>query len=184
MLSTLCCRPYLVRFTPFLKENFVNFQKNYIITKLKLYLIYNLNSIISLMKVIDRINEILKEKNISKKELARRLIDLDMKAAKTGEVPSVSSIYAYLNGNIELKADFIPFIAEALGVFEQELFSPSSQNAQKIIEKLYKRQLNLHRYYNILENLEHLTPKTLEILEKIANENKSKLKEFNEFSRR
>ena len=101
-----------------------------------------------------------------------------------GEVPSVSSIYAYLNGNIELKADFIPFIAEALGVFEQELFSPSSQNAQKIIEKLYKRQLNLHRYYNILENLEHLTPKTLEILEKIANENKSKLKEFNEFSHR
>lgn len=67
------------------------------------------------MKVIDRINEILKEKNISKKELARRLIDLDMKAAKTGEVPSVSSIYAYLNGNIELKADFIPFIAKALG---------------------------------------------------------------------
>lgn len=136
------------------------------------------------MKVIDRINEILKEKNISKKELARRLIDLDMKAAKTGEVPSVSSIYAYLNGNIELKADFIPFIAEALGVFEQELFSPSSQNAQKIIEKFYKRQLNLHRYYNILENLEHLTPKTLEILEKIANENKNKLKEFNEFSHR
>ena len=130
------------------------------------------------MKVIERINEILKEKNLTKKELAKRLMDLDMKTAKTGEVPTLSSIYAYLNGNIELKADMIPFIADALGVFEQEFFSPNSKDSQKIIEKLYKSRLNLHKYYNILENLEHLTPKTLEILEKLADENKSKLKEF------
>lgn len=131
------------------------------------------------MKVIERINEILKEKNISKKELAKRLIDLDMKSTKTGEVPTLSSIYAYLNGNIELKADTIPFIAEALGVFEQELFSPNSKASQKIIEKLYKNKLNLHRYYNILELLEHLSPQTLEILEKIASDNKNKAKELN-----
>ncbi len=130
------------------------------------------------MKVIERINEILKEKNISKKELARRLIDLDMKTAKTGEVPTLSSIYAYLNGNIELKADTIPFIAEALGVFEQELFSPNTKNAQKIIEKLYKSKLNLYKYYNILDSLEHLTPKTLEVLEKLATENKNRLKKL------
>lgn len=102
-----------------------------------------------------------------------------MKTAKTGEVPTLSSIYAYLNGNIELKADTIPFIAEALGVFEQELFSPNSKSSQKIIEKLYKNKLNLHRYYSILELLEHLTPQTLEILEKIANDNKNKAKELN-----
>ena len=128
--------------------------------------------------MIERINEILKEKNISKKELARRLIDLDMKTAKTGEVPTLSSIYAYLNGNIELKADTIPFIAEALGVFEQELFSPNTKNAQKIIEKLYKSKLNLYKYYNILDSLEHLTPKTLEVLEKLATENKNRLKKL------
>lgn len=84
------------------------------------------------MKVIDRINEILKEKNISKKELARRLIDLDMKAAKTGEVPSVSSIYAYLNGNIELKADFIPFIAEALGVSSKSCLVPARKTHKRL----------------------------------------------------
>ncbi len=132
------------------------------------------------MKVIERINEILKEKNISKKELARRLIDLDMKTAKTGEVPSVASIYAYLNGNIELKADSIPFIAEALGVYEQELFSPNAKNAEKIIEKLYKSKLNLYKYYNILDSLEHLTPKTLEVLEKLALENKARLKRLSD----
>lgn len=85
------------------------------------------------MKVIERINEILKEKNISKKELAKRLIDLDMKSTKTGEVPTLSSIYAYLNGNIELKADTIPFITEALGVFEQELFKGFTKNYRKTI---------------------------------------------------
>lgn len=131
------------------------------------------------MKVIERINEILKEKNLTKKELAKRLMDLDMKTAKTGEVPTLSSIYAYLNGNIELKADMIPFIADALGVFEQEFFSSNLKDSQKIIEKLYKRKLNLYRYYNILEHLEYLSPKTLEILEKLANDNKSKLKKLN-----
>ncbi|WP_314978220.1 hypothetical protein [Campylobacter rectus] len=35
------------------------------------------------MKVVQRINEILKDKKISKRELAKRLINLDMKAHKT-----------------------------------------------------------------------------------------------------
>ena len=86
------------------------------------------------MKVVERINEILKEKNMSKKELANRLINLGMKANKTGEIPTLSSIYAYLNGNIDIKADMIPFIADALGVFEQELFMD-----KKEIEEIFKK---------------------------------------------
>ena len=43
------------------------------------------------MKVVQRINEILKDKQINKRELARRLINLDMKAHKTGETPTESS---------------------------------------------------------------------------------------------
>lgn len=38
------------------------------------------------MKVVDRINEILKEKNISKRELANRLVDFGLKSSKTGEI--------------------------------------------------------------------------------------------------
>ena len=89
------------------------------------------------MKVVERINEILKEKNMSKKELANRLINLGMKANKTGEIPTLSSIYAYLNGNIDIKADMIPFIADALGVFEQELFMDEKEKNLKILSKIY-----------------------------------------------
>ena len=85
------------------------------------------------MKVIDKINEILKRKNLSKKELANRLIDLGLRANKTGETPTISSIYAYLNGNIELKADMIPFIANALGVYQHLLPKLTAQNASKIL---------------------------------------------------
>ena len=35
----------------------------------------------------------------------------------------VQNIYGYLNGKRELKVELIPYIAEVLGVSEQELFS-------------------------------------------------------------
>ena len=54
-----------------------------------------------------------------------------MRASKTGEIPTESSIYAYLNGNIEIKADMLPFIADALGVCEQEFFTSDSKQSQK-----------------------------------------------------
>lgn len=63
-----------------------------------------------------------------------------MKTAKTGEVPTLSSIYAYLNANIELKADMIPFIADVLGVFKQEF----SLLAQKILKKLSKNYIKIN----------------------------------------
>lgn len=87
--------------------------------------------------VYERINEILKEKNISKKDFAKRLINLDAELKSTGNAPSLSTIYNYLNGNREIKADMIPFIAVALDVSEQELFF---QN-EKDIEKFYRKML-------------------------------------------
>lgn len=126
------------------------------------------------MKVVDRINEILKEKNITKKELANRLINLGMKANKTGEIPTLSSIYAYLNGNIDIKADMIPFIADALGIFEQELFSNKKEENFKIIRKLYKNDLSYQNYADFIELLEFLSPSNLKILEEILLKNKAK----------
>ncbi|WP_300447194.1 helix-turn-helix transcriptional regulator [Helicobacter mastomyrinus] len=116
------------------------------------------------MKVIDRINELLKEQNLRKKELANRLIDLGVRASKTGETPTISSIYAYLNGNIELKADMIPFIAEALNVSEQELFS--NADSLRILRKIYARNPLYNKYNHIIELLEYISPKSLETLEK------------------
>ena len=44
------------------------------------------------------------------------------KLKSTGEVPSEQTIYGYLSGKRELKVELIPYIAEVLGVDEQELF--------------------------------------------------------------
>ncbi|WP_334083360.1 helix-turn-helix transcriptional regulator [Helicobacter typhlonius] len=128
------------------------------------------------MKVVERINEILKEKNISKKELASRLIDLGLRAHKTGETPTLSSLYAYLNGNIDIKADMIPFIADALGVYEQELFSA---NAQKMLRKIATHNPTYMKYHHIIELLEYISPKSLETLEQTLLNHKAKTIELN-----
>lgn len=135
------------------------------------------------MKVVERINEILKQKKMSKKELANRLIDFGMKSHKTGEIPSISSIYAYLNGNIEIKADMIPYIADALGICEQELFSDSKQ-AFKIMVKIYEDKINYSEYEKIIELLEYLSPKTLKILEELLIQNKKRVQDLNEIIQR
>lgn len=128
------------------------------------------------MKVVERINEILKEKNISKKELASKLMDLGLRAHKTGETPTLSSLYAYLNGNIDIKADMIPFIADALGVYEQELFSAS---AQKMLRKIATQNPLYKKYHHIIELLEYISPKSLETLEKTLQMHKTKTIELN-----
>ncbi|MGP1486079.1 MAG: helix-turn-helix domain-containing protein [Campylobacter sp.] len=132
------------------------------------------------MRVAQRINEILKEKNLNKRELAKMLIDLGMRASKTGEIPTESSIYAYLNGNIEIKADMLPFIADALGVCEQEFFTSDSKQSQKIIKRIYDKEDLSYKYRNIIELLEYLSPKSLGILEKTLMQNKSKIEELNQ----
>ncbi|TLD96818.1 XRE family transcriptional regulator [Helicobacter jaachi] len=129
------------------------------------------------MKVVDRINEILKAKKMSKKELVERLINLDMKANKTGEIPAKSSLYAYLNGNIELKADMIPFIAEALDVCEQELFG--NTDSHKILRKVYAHNPTHIKYNHIVELLDYISPKTLETLEQTLINQKQKTIELN-----
>ena len=75
------------------------------------------------MDVIDKINYLLKEKKLQKKEFVTRLQNLEPKLKSTGNVPSLQTIYGYLNGKRELKVELIPYIAESLNITEQELFS-------------------------------------------------------------
>ncbi len=128
------------------------------------------------MSILERINAILKSKNMSKRELVNRIIALEYRAAKTGEIPTESSIYAYLNGTIELKADLLPYIAQALNIYEQELFS-SEAKSQKILQKIYRN--NIERYAEIIDLLEYVSPKTLETLEAILEKNKASVQELN-----
>jgi len=76
-----------------------------------------------LVDIIEKINFLLEEKGISKKEFADKLRKLEPKLKGTGEIPSEQTIYRYLNESRELKVELIPFIAEVLEVNEQELFT-------------------------------------------------------------
>jgi transcriptional regulator with XRE-family HTH domain len=74
------------------------------------------------MEVVDKINYLLKEKKLQKKDFTKMLQALEPKLKSTGEIPSEQTIYGYLNGKRELKIELIPYIAEVLEVDEQELF--------------------------------------------------------------
>lgn len=75
------------------------------------------------MNIIEKINFLLQEKALSKKEFANKLRKLEPKLLATDDIPSEQTIYRYLNGSRELKVELIPYIAEVLEVNEQELFS-------------------------------------------------------------
>ena len=75
------------------------------------------------MDVVEKINFLLQEKSISKRDFATKLRLLQPKLKSTGDMPSEQTIYRYLNGEGEIKVELIPYIAEVLGISEQELFS-------------------------------------------------------------
>ncbi|MDO9303985.1 MAG: helix-turn-helix transcriptional regulator [Sulfuricurvum sp.] len=74
------------------------------------------------MEVWEKVNYLLEENKITKQEFANNLIALNPSLKRTGETPSTQTILGYLYGKRELKVELIPYIAEVLGVDEQELF--------------------------------------------------------------
>ncbi|CZE46948.1 helix-turn-helix domain-containing protein [Campylobacter geochelonis] len=89
------------------------------------------------MLVHEKINQIIKLKGMNKKEFATKFLALAPQLKSTGDTPSLPTIYNYLNGNREIKADMLPFIAQALDISEQELFFKNDKD----IEDFYKRLL-------------------------------------------
>ncbi|MDR2151569.1 MAG: hypothetical protein LBO72_02005 [Helicobacteraceae bacterium] len=81
------------------------------------------------MNVIDRINALINDSQITKGEFADKLREFEPRLNSTGEIPSKQCIYRYLNGSRELKVELIPYIARVLGVSESELFSEEVENA-------------------------------------------------------
>ncbi len=77
----------------------------------------------SSVEVWEKINYLLIEKKMSKKEFADKLITLAPKLKRTDESPSSQTILGYLYGKREIKVELIPYIAEVLGVSEQDLFT-------------------------------------------------------------
>ena len=92
------------------------------------------------MEVWEKINYLLEEKKISKQEFANRLISLEPKLKRTLETPSSQIILGYLYGKRELKVELIPYIAEVLGVSEQELFNFNIEYAKEYNYKQSKEE--------------------------------------------
>jgi len=83
------------------------------------------------MYILHNILEFLNNKNMTKKEFVTRLINLEPKIGFKSETPSQRTIYLYLQGKREIKADLIPYIAEVLDTTEQELFDTSTKARKK-----------------------------------------------------
>jgi len=75
------------------------------------------------VEVFEKINYILQEKKIAKKDFIKNILALEPKLKATSETPTEQTIYRYLNGQREIKVELIPYIAEVLGVNEQDLFT-------------------------------------------------------------
>ena len=105
------------------------------------------------MQIYERINAILRSKKLKKKDFVQKFIDLEPRLKSTGEVPSLPSIYNYLNGNREIKAELIPYIAKPLEVSEQELFIDDLNISSFLKDMVNKCNYNDKEY----ENLQNIT---------------------------
>ena len=121
------------------------------------------------MEIYERINILIKEKKLTKKEFARRLIALEPKSSRTGEIINEKVVYAYLSGRSIINSYYISYIAEALNISEQSLFDNSektririlkdilqnpSLNENKIIQD-YSLKTNNTQIYNICKMLKY-----------------------------
>jgi len=90
------------------------------------------------MEIYEKINLLIKEKSLNKKQFAMKLIELEPKLKSTSEIPTIKAIYAYLSGDIALKIELIPYIAEVLQIPEQLLFDDSSRTRKIYLNHLLK----------------------------------------------
>ena len=128
------------------------------------------------MEVWEKINYLLEEKKISKQEFANRLISLEPKLKRTLETPSSQTILGYLYGKRELKVELIPYIAEVLGVSEQELFN---FNIEYATEYNYKQSKEVREIVDLLpyapnSTIEHIKTQ-LQKYKNLNNEIKNKI---------
>ncbi len=107
------------------------------------------NSGETLLLIHENISKIIKQKGLNKKEFAIKLIDLKPTVSRIGETPSLSAIYSYLNGRINIPVELIPYVCDVLDVTEQELFD-TTQKRRKRCFKYFVESANIEEleYFN------------------------------------
>jgi hypothetical protein len=129
------------------------------------------------MQIHERINSIIKSKGLKKKDFLQKFVSLEPRLKSTGEIPSIPTIYNYLNGTREIKAELIPYMAKALDVSEQELFldNDSTEFFKEFIKKQSENDSSNEKNKAILKliNLcEYASMPMLERLIEILEQNK------------
>jgi transcriptional regulator with XRE-family HTH domain len=90
------------------------------------------------LNITEKINNIIDEKGLTRKYFVNQLILLNPILKSTGETPSSSTIYGYLNGNREVKIELLPYIAKVLNVSIADLFDETEKNRIKILQNILK----------------------------------------------
>lgn len=90
------------------------------------------------MEVYEKINYIIKQKKMTKREFAKVLRDLEPRLKSTDQAPIETTIYKYLNGQVSIPIEIVSFIAEALDITEQELFDDSLKAKIKFLKYIAK----------------------------------------------
>ena len=120
------------------------------------------------MEVYEKINLIIQEKGLTKREFAKRLIALEPKSNRTGEVMSEKTVYAYLNGKATINANLIPYIAEALDIAEQELFVDTKRNRIRYLKYILKdpsnEEISVIKSHLKKDNLQKIEKELIELL--------------------
>jgi transcriptional regulator with XRE-family HTH domain len=101
-----------------------------------------------IMEVYEKINFLIQERDISKREFVRKLLALEPKLKTTGEIPTEQTVYRYLSGDRELKIELIPYIAEVLEIQEQELFNFDLEYASSYN---YKKSKEIREIIDLLQ---------------------------------
>lgn len=89
------------------------------------------------MQIYEKINTIIKQKNITKRDFSNTLRNLHPILRSTGEPPSEQTVYKYLSGDINIPIELLSYIAEVLNIAEQELF-----------ETDFNTKVKLYKYIN------------------------------------
>ena len=124
----------------------------------------------------EKINYLLEEKKISKQDFTNRLIELEPRLKRTLKTPSTQTILGYLYWKRELKVELIPYIAEVLGVSEQELFNFNIEYATEYNYKQSKEVLEIVDLLPYAPNstIEHIKTQ-LQKYKNLNNETKNKI---------
>ena len=133
-----------------------------------------------MLKTYENITLLIKAKGFTRKEFAQNLINLQPNVNRISETPTLSTIYGYLNGRINIPIDLIPFIAEALDVTEQELFDTSAKTRTKCFKYFLKNATkeDLEYFNNIINaQIYSADPYTKDILVNLKNKDE-KIEQF------